>query len=479
MSISQDEIDPDRVRWRDRYYAVHLLHRIFERLGQGSIIALVLLVLLLSALYPAIVRIIPAGTAGVIYKPLAGGTIVDRIYGEGVHVKYPWDTLYVYNVRIQTILHDFTVLTQQGLPLTLRLAVRFHPDPDVIGQLHKNVGPNYAETIIIYQIESVLRKRLGGARPEDIYTNRDGILTSVLEAAAEEVGERFVKVNDVIIRELFLPPEVAAAIEEKLVYEQREAAYEFRLGLQRQEAERLRIEAEGIRDYQATVNETLNDRLLTWRGIQATVDLARSNNAKVVVIGAGDQGLPLILGSDGPLAASSAQDISAPLADAPAASLAAVPGAPLGLQGGPRAGGVSLGGLQNGTLPRPEVPAIRDQVNTTVRELPRPQVSSTPGVITLAPPTAEEFLQPSRRNLHLFPQTNSPIAGVAPGAFTRTPTAPRYELAPDPLFVPHSATPQPIEGHLLPSNNHAPRSGIGSRAATAAEFLQAPLDMLP
>ena len=449
MTISEDDIDPERARLRDRYYIVHLLSRIFERVGQGSIIVLVLSILLLSALYPAIVRVIPAGAAGVIYKPLQGGTIVDRIYGEGIHVKYPWDTLYVYNVRIQTILHDFTVVTQQGLPITLRLAVRFHPEPDVIGQLHKNVGPNYAETIIVYQIESVLRKGLGGVTPEDIYRNSDGILTSVLEAAAEEVGQRFVKVNDVIIRELFLPPEVAAAIEEKLVYEQREAAYEFRLGLQRQEAERLRIEAEGIRDYQATVDETLNDRLLTWRGIQATLDLARSNNAKVVVVGSGAQGLPLILGSN-------------VMAPPPLERAALDPATPLETR-----------------QAQTELPSIRDQVAGAVRELPR-EVSRAPTDVTeFEPPTAEDFLQPSPAHRHVFPQSTSPVAGVAPGFFDTMAPQPRYELQPDPLFAPNSTTPQPIEGQLLPSNNHAPRSGIGSRAATSAEFLQAPQDVLP
>ncbi|WP_299624353.1 prohibitin family protein [uncultured Tateyamaria sp.] len=454
MNVSEGEISPEGERLRDRYPVVGFFVRLFERIGQGTIIFLILFILLLSALYPAIVRMIPAGAAGVIFKPLSGGTMVDRVYGEGVHVKYPWDTLYVYNIRIQTILHDFTVLTQEGLPVTLRLAIRFRPEPDMIGQLHKHVGPNYAETIIVYQIESVLRKRLGAEHPEDIYNNEAGILTSVLADAAEEVGQRYVKINDVIIREVVLPAEISAAITEKLVHQQREAAYVFRLGTQEQEAQRLRIEAEGIRDYQATVNETLNDQLLTWRGIQATVDLAKSNNSKVVVIGSGDKGLPLILGPDTVQTAPPPADTALLAPTAPATAPAAI-------------------------APTPALPAIRDQVADTVREIEQPQ-PELDGDQVVAFPDAEDLLEPSRRNRHVFEQDRSSVAGVAPGFFTPgTTPAPRYELKPDPLFEPHGVTPQPIEGTLLPSNNNSPRAKVGGRALTAAEFLQAPLDMLP
>lgn len=457
MNVSEGEISPEGERLRDRYPLVDFFIRLFERIGQGTIIFLILFILLLSALYPAIVRLIPAGAAGVIYKPLSGGTMVDRVYGEGLHVKYPWDTLYVYNIRIQTILHDFTVLTQEGLAVTLRLAIRFRPEPDMIGELHKHVGPNYAETIIVYQIESVLRKRLGSEHPEDIYNNEAGILTSVLADAADEVGQRYVKINDVIIREVVLPPEISSAITDKLVHQQREAAYVFRLGAQEQEADRMRIEAQGIRDYQETVNETLNDQLLTWRGIQATVDLAKSNNSKVVVIGAGDQGLPLILGPD-------AMQATAP---APA--------------GGP---GVTPGATPPGTPPIADqaraLPAIRDQVATTVREVEQPPQPKLEGDQVVSFPDAEDLLEPSPRNRHVFEQDRSSVAGVAPGFFTPGATrAPRYELKPDPLFEPHGTTPQPIEGTLLPSNDNSPRAKVGGRALTAAEFLEAPLDMLP
>ncbi|NRB16803.1 MAG: prohibitin family protein [Rhodobacteraceae bacterium] len=276
----------------------HRLRWAVDSAAKGLLAFLAILLILGAALYPAVVRIIPAGSAGVLYKPLSNGTITDRVFQEGVHVKYPWDKLYIYDIRIQTILHDFTTLTNKGLPVTLKLAIRYHPERELVGMLHKHIGPNYAEVIVINQIESVLRRRLGQADPEEIYTNKAGILTSVLQEAGEEAGQRYVKITGVLIREVVLPPRVAAAVEDKLVYQQQLEAYEFRIKQQRKEAERLKIEAGGIHDYLFEINRTLNDRLINWQGIQATLELARSNNAKVVVIGASQNGLPLILGGD-------------------------------------------------------------------------------------------------------------------------------------------------------------------------------------
>ncbi len=229
---------------------------------------------------------------------LFGGTITDYVYPEGMHVVLPWDTMYVYNVRIQTILHDFEVLTNRGLPIKLQLAIRFHPEYEMVGLLHQQVGQDYVNTIIIPEIESILRKKIGHFQPEDIYINRDNILTDILIKALDMLGQKFVKVNDVIIRKVTLPEPIADAIEEKLVKEQHLKTYDFRLLTEKKEAERKEIEAKGIREYQKIISQTLDDQLLTWQGINATLDLAKSANAKVVVIGSGKEGLPIILNTD-------------------------------------------------------------------------------------------------------------------------------------------------------------------------------------
>ncbi len=267
--------------------------------GTLSYFAVFLLVCVMSIafLWPQIVITINSGEGGVLYRRFFG-TVTDKVFTEGIHVIYPWDTMYIYNGRIQTVLHDFDVLTNQGLPIHLSLAIRFRPEYEMLGLLHQQVGPDYINTIITPEIESVLRKRLSPYNPEDIYMNKDNILTQVVIEAMEELGQKYITANDVIIREIALPKTILQAIEAKLTEEQREQAYVYRLKREEKEAQRKHLEAEGIRDYQNTVSKTLSDKLLKWQGIQATAELAKSNNTKIVVIGGGSTGLPLILNTE-------------------------------------------------------------------------------------------------------------------------------------------------------------------------------------
>ncbi|MEK9941251.1 MAG: prohibitin family protein [Gammaproteobacteria bacterium] len=253
--------------------------------------------ILIVFLWSRIFIIIRAGEAGVMYKTFTTGTQTDVVYPEGLHIVWPFNELTRYTTRTQVLLHEFTVLTNRGLPITLRLAVRFHPIYELVGLLHQRVGPEYPERIILPQIESVLRRQIGQHSPEDIYTNKAGVLSNIITLAIEEVGRRYVNVEDIIIRELSLPESVRAAIESKLIFEQESLAYKFRLEREKREAERKRIEALGTMVYQDIISATLTDRLVKWQAVQATQDLAGSENAKVVIIGSGKEGLPVILGN--------------------------------------------------------------------------------------------------------------------------------------------------------------------------------------
>jgi regulator of protease activity HflC (stomatin/prohibitin superfamily) len=262
-------------------------------------IAIVLIILSITAFFwQRIFITVHAGELGVLYWLFLGGTETDYPYPEGLHLVWPWDTMHIYNVRIQTVLHDFDVLTRQGLPIHLKLAIRFHPEYEMVGVLHQKVGPDYVNTIIIPQIESVLRKNIGTYSPEDIYINKEGLLTNIIIRALEEAGQKYVVVEDVIIRNVILTPPIQKAIEAKMVEEQKYQAYVYKLQTAEEEAERKRIEATGIRDYQQIITETLSDKILQWHGVEATLDLAKSDNTKVIVIGAGEEGLPLILNTD-------------------------------------------------------------------------------------------------------------------------------------------------------------------------------------
>lgn len=241
--------------------------------------------------------IVGPGEAGVLYRLLTNGTETNYIYPERFHLIWPWDRMYIYNVRVQTVKHELAVLTNQGLPITLRLAIRFRPEYDMVGLLHQNVGPDYVDQIIIPQVESVLRKNIGKLNPEDVYNNKEGVLNRILRVAIDEASRKYVTVDDIIIRTVELPDLVKSAIAEKLVEEQTLQKYEYRLKIANKEAERKEIEAGGIKKYQSIISETLSEPLIKWQAVQATQDLSESNNAKVVIIGAGEQGLPVILGN--------------------------------------------------------------------------------------------------------------------------------------------------------------------------------------
>jgi len=253
--------------------------------------------LLFVALWPRMLVFIKPGEAGVLYRLLSSGTVKDYVYPEGLHVILPQNKMYTYDTRMQILLHEITVLTRTGLPIKLSLAVRYRPIYELLGVLHQNIGPNYPDKIILPQIESVLRQNIGGLTPEDVYTNREGVLSEIIALALEEVGRKYIHVDDIIIRSVNLPESVQASIEEKLVNEQQFLAYRYKLKREEEEAKRKRIEAEGIRDFQTTITPTLNEPLIKWLGIKATLKLAESPNSKVVVIGSGEGGLPIILGN--------------------------------------------------------------------------------------------------------------------------------------------------------------------------------------
>ncbi|MDX8394710.1 MAG: prohibitin family protein [Mariprofundales bacterium] len=277
-----------RSRWqRFRYYLWdHILHLIV--LG-------ICITLLLFILWWRIVVIIEAGEGGVLYQPLVAGVVTDHVYTEGLYLLFPINTMTHYNARVQIILHEFDVLTNRGLPISLTLAVRYRPIFELLGVLHQKVGPDYPNKIILPQIESVLRKGLGKHTPEEIYTNKGMLLSKLIARAIEEVGRKYVIVDDIIIRSVALPNEVRKAIEAKLVEEQKHLSYVFRLKTATEEAKRKRIESEGIRDYADNINSTMTSSVLRWKGVQATLELAKSPNSKIIIIGGGKDGMPIIL----------------------------------------------------------------------------------------------------------------------------------------------------------------------------------------
>lgn len=259
------------------------------------LIVILLLVLLSALLWRRIFVSIEPGEAGVLYRFFTG-TVTERVYGEGLHVIPPWDTMVSYETRLQVAMHAFDVLSVRGLLVHLEVAIRYQPYVDQLGLLHQRIGPEYAGRVVVPQTESVLRRELSRYASEQIYTNEGGLLSASVQLARDEIGRNFVNVEDIVIRSIDLPERVISAIESKLQQRQLLASYYFRLRTAMEEAERKRAEASGIRDFQAKVNTSLTPRLLRHEGIRAARDLAISDNSKVIIIGSEEDGLPLMPG---------------------------------------------------------------------------------------------------------------------------------------------------------------------------------------
>jgi regulator of protease activity HflC (stomatin/prohibitin superfamily) len=255
----------------------------------------------LLCLVPYVLVIVHSGEAGVLYSTLAGGTQTDRVYGEGSHLKWPWDVMYIYNVRINQVQTHYDVLSSNGLTVGVMTSIRYHPRLNLLGLLQKDIGPDYAEKVVIPQVQSLVRRVFGQYTPEEIYTTKRQVIETTLEAAVQEVGENYVTVDALLILSIELPPTVQNAIQSKLVQQQLSEEMKFRISRETQEKERKLIEAEGIYRYNDKVRESLqstdgNDvsSFLKFKGIDATVELAKSPNTKVIVVGASDR-MPLIM----------------------------------------------------------------------------------------------------------------------------------------------------------------------------------------
>jgi len=241
-----------------------------------------------------------AGEAGVLYRPLAGGVVTDQpAMTEGLHFVAPWNKVILYNVRQQELSEKMNVLSSNGLDIQLDATAWYQPKSDELGLLHQKRGQDYVDRVIRPAIRSAARSVVGRYTPEQIYSSkRDVIQEEILIETTKIVENQFIQLNEVLIRDVTLPKTIKDAIERKLGQEQESLEYEFRLEKAKKEAERQKIDAEGKATANRILNASLSTNILKEKGIQATLELAKSPNAKVIVVGSGEDGLPLILGNN-------------------------------------------------------------------------------------------------------------------------------------------------------------------------------------
>ncbi|KPA11761.1 membrane protease subunit stomatin/prohibitin-like protein [Candidatus Magnetomorum sp. HK-1] len=243
-----------------------------------------------------ILHVIYPGQAGIRWS-FFHGTEVDYIYPEGFHLILPCDKMYIYDIRIQEISKELDVLSKTGLKVKLILSIRFRPKHKFLGLLHQNIGQDYPNKIILPEIESVMREIIGTLDSDQIYTTGRKVIAEAIDQAIEQLYQRYIQVDDVLIRKIILPDIVAEAIKFKIEQKHLVEAHEFIIKKEIKEADRKYIEAVGMKRRNLIVLESLKDKkLLQWEGIIATKELAKSENAKIVIIGDKD-GLPIIFNS--------------------------------------------------------------------------------------------------------------------------------------------------------------------------------------
>lgn len=242
---------------------------------------------------------IPSGHRGVLYRTFGAGTEMGRVYPEGFNWHFPWNSYFVYRTQQQERKEHLEVLSADGAKIQLDVSLLFRPVPEMIDSLQISVGPNYYNDVVAPNLRGVVRSVVGQYKPEEIYsTKRDEIALEIEAKLRAELVKKYVVIERVIIRDVALPKRIVDAINSKLEALQEAEKMEFVILKETQEAERKRIEAGGIADFQKIVSSGLTPQFLRWKGIEATRELAESPNAKIVVIGSGKDGLPLILGSE-------------------------------------------------------------------------------------------------------------------------------------------------------------------------------------
>lgn len=254
----------------------------------------VLLLLFLLWLPGCIVSINP-GQAGVFWD-ISHGTDTAQVYREGVQVIAPWNRMYIYNLRTQESRIHLHVLSINGLPIGMDSSVIYRVGAATLPTLQETVGPDYYHVLIAPYVRSEARKIVGRYTPSQIYSNqRELIEKEILKNLRDKLKPYPIEVTGFLIRNVRLPEVIRVAIERKLTEEQNYQRMEYVLDVARKEAQKRRIEAQGIEAFQKIVQSNLTREYLIWKGIRATERIAKSPNTKVIIIGGGKNGLPVIL----------------------------------------------------------------------------------------------------------------------------------------------------------------------------------------
>jgi regulator of protease activity HflC (stomatin/prohibitin superfamily) len=306
----------------------------------GATFTLMVVFLITVVLWPYVVVTVPTGQVGVLWRRLYGidiycmcfvgrGTALDprELREEGLHLIWPWDKLYFYDLRLQSTTQTYNAISKDGVGVTVQINVRFQLLHNSVAVLHKFIGPGYLNSVVAPEIGSQARQVISQYTAQEVYTSREAIQEQIHDNAQKSLGAHLnslvqpaamealdpqhyrdflqgsIQILDTLVLSIELPPAIIAAINRQTEQFYQIQEFKFRVEREAEESKRKQIEANGIAAFQQTVSKGISESYLRWRGIEATLALAQSPNAKIVIIGAGKDGLPIILGNvDTPIA---------------------------------------------------------------------------------------------------------------------------------------------------------------------------------
>lgn len=256
----------------------------------GGTIAVLAVILAISQFF----SVIPAGHVGVVDF---FGIVSDRTLGAGINMVNPMAKIQKYSIQTKEHKEAMQVLSREGLTIGLEISALYRLNPDSAARVYKTIaGGDYETIVLVPQFRSMSRAVTASFQASALYsTEREALGVAIMAELAKVVAPRGIIIEATPLRNVGLPSQLTEAIEQKQRADQESQRMEFVLTKEKQEADRKRIEAQGIADFQKIVATGISDQLLRWKGIEATMKIAESQNAKVVIIGSGKDGLPIIL----------------------------------------------------------------------------------------------------------------------------------------------------------------------------------------
>jgi regulator of protease activity HflC (stomatin/prohibitin superfamily) len=236
---------------------------------------------------------------GVVFKKYTSGLDVDNVKSEGLNIIAPWNDLIVFDIAEQQIEETMDVLSADGLSISLDVSIRYRPKESEIGYLYRNFRDQYVNNLVRPELRSAVRRIIGEYTPEELYaTKRQEIETAIQLSTESVLDSNHVELTALLFRSIKLPETIKVSIEEKLKADQESQKREYLQEIAEKDAAIRITEAKGKAEANRILNASLTDRILKEKGIQATEEIAKSTNAKVVVIGGGKDGIPVILGNN-------------------------------------------------------------------------------------------------------------------------------------------------------------------------------------